>query len=259
MSDKTNELSRREFLKAAGLATSGIAMGSLGLFAACRNETTGVSDTSISEIPTLTDTPAISTSTPTSVSSPIVATTSSTATPIFATSSTIPSTMPTVPPSDLYVPPAEYPPLLAERYGCDSYVAADRWYTIEHTWVKELGDGKVVVGVTDKMQFIMSTITRLSFIFGVGAVVDRGFVLAAVEAHKLNTDILVPVSGKILQVNTILQALPDQGINIYPYTKGWLAVIQLSKPQEMDELIGPNYYAYLQAVRIPPTAPPMRS
>jgi len=138
-------------------------------------------------------------------------------------------------------------------------VAADRWYTVDHSWVKEIGNGKVVIRVTDKMQYIMSTVTRLWFLFSAGVTVEQEYPFAAVEAHKLSADILAPVSGTILQLNTDLLAAPDGGINHYPYSKGWLMVMQLTNPREMEELIGPNYYAYLQAVKIPPTAPPMRS
>jgi len=137
-------------------------------------------------------------------------------------------------------------------------VASDRWYTADHLWVKEWEGDKVVIGITDKMQELLSVITHFVFNHSVGDTVGQEYILASVEAQKLNTDILSPVSGKILQINTVLQVSMEE-ISRYPYTNGWLVVMQLTHPQEMEKLFGPNYYAYLQAVKIPSIVPPMRS
>lgn len=107
------------------------------------------------------------------------------------------------------------------------------------------------------MQNLLSNVTSLLFITKVGDVVEKEHVIGVIGAQKLNTDIITPVSGKIVQLNAHAGTLPE--INVSPYNDGWLAVIQLTKPSEMEELIGPYYYTYLQAVFIPPTAPPMRS
>jgi len=158
----------------------------------------------------------------------------------------------------VYSPFDSYPPLLEERYGCTASVAADRWYTDDHLWVKEWEEGKIVIGITDKMQSLLSTVTYCGFMFEEEMVADRGAIFAAVGAYKLSTDIIVPVSGKVLQINTALRTFPYV-LNAFPYSEGWLAVMMPTRTQEMGDLIGPHYYAYLQAVNIPPTVPPKRS
>lgn len=218
MLDEEKKLSRREFLKAAGLTMGGVAIGSLALHTACRS----------------TDTPTSAMTSPTTN---------------FLTS--------TVPPG-VYVPPTGIPPMIGERYGCTSAVASDRWYNADHIWIKEWEDGKVVIGVTDKMQALMNAVNIVWFMFNEGVVVERDSVIAAVEARKLNIDIVAPVSGKILQLNHTLRAIPGY-MNSHPYSEGWVMVMQLTCPQEMEDLIGPQYYTYLQAVNIPPTIPPKRS
>ena len=225
MSDNIKNISRREFLKAAGLATGGVALGSLSLLTACQGAT---------------------------------GTTKATALVTSATDATTAASTSTAPAGGLFVPPNNYPSVLKETYGCTARVADDRWYTDEHTWIKEWDGDKVVIGITDKMQEITSTITLFIFTLKEGDVVERGKLFAIIEAHKLNTDICAPVSGKIIQQNHVLSGFPGD-INNFPYTKGWMIVMQLTNPKEMDDLIGPNYYAYLQAKEIPPTIPPVRS
>ncbi len=163
----------------------------------------------------------------------------------------------TIPAGEVYIPPDEYPPLLSERYGCRAGTAADRWYTEDHIWVLEIEGGRVVLGITDKMQELTNNITILRHMYKEGDVVKKGSSFAAIEAWKLNTDLITPVSGKILQINHAIESIP-RSINTHPYSYGWMVVIQLSDPQELEELVQPGYYAYLQAVVVPPVVPPTR-
>jgi len=163
----------------------------------------------------------------------------------------------TIPAGAVYVPPDEYPPLLSEQYGCRATTAADRWYTEDHIWILEIEGGRVVLGITDKMQERTSTVTILRHMCKEGDVVERGESFAAIEAWKLNADLITPVSGKILQVNHVIESIPRY-VNSHPYSLGWMVVVQLTNPHELEDLIGPGYYAYLQAVVVPPTAPPTR-
>ncbi len=239
MLDNTEKFSRREFLRAIGTVTGGAALGSLALLAACQGEQWKSS----SGITTPTDNIN-------GVTTPTV--------PATTTIATTAATSPTAPIGEVYVPPEEYPPLMSERYGCDAGVAADRWYNASHFWIKEIGDNRVVIGLTDKMQRLVGDISRFYFLAEVGDLIKRGEVFAGAEAYKVCTDVVAPVSGKITQLNDELTVRPGV-INPYPYSYGWVAVIQLTSPRELEDLIGPGYYAYLQAVDIPPTTPSMRS
>ncbi len=261
-------LSRREFFKEAGLLTGGAALTSLALSSACNGaETSPTAPTTTGAPAGTTSTPASATSTPTGTTSTPAGTTSTPATSATGTATLTPtgttgattatSTTAGPPPAGQYVPPEDYPGLV-DTLGCTSKVASDRWYNVDHMWVKELGGGQAVIGISDKFQMLMDTVTKFEFMFRVGDSVAQGEIIAGVEAYKLNTDLYAPVSGKILQVNNTLQALPGT-INAFPYTKAWMMVLQMTKPQELEGMIGPNYYAYLQAKEVPKTVPPKRS
>ncbi len=225
-------LSRREFLQEAGLVAGGGALTYLALASACRG------------------TGATTSAPPTGgTTAPLTSGAGETTAP--------PATSLVPPPPGQYVAPADYPGLL-DTLGCTSKVASDRWYNVEHMWVKELGGGQVVIGISDKMQMLLDTVSLFAIMFKAGDTLNRGGSFATVEAFKLNTDLYAPVSGRVLQVNTRLQAQPNT-INTYPYTDGWMVVLELTRPQELEELVGPQYYAYLQAKEVPKTIPSKRS
>jgi len=233
----THHVSRREFLKGAGLVVGGATIASLALSSACdKADTQNPTDTANST----NTTPATTTSETTS------------------TANTTPFTTPggTPPATGGYVPPDTYPDLI-DTLGCTTKVANDRVYSIEHIWAKTLGgDQVVVIGITDKFQALMDTVTYFDFNFKTGTTIKRGDAFASAEAYKLNTDLYSPVSGKILQENTALMAIMTP-INSFPYTKGWMMVIQMTKPEELNDLVSPAYYAYLQAKEPPTSIPPM--
>jgi len=248
MLGSTKRLSRREFLKTAGVVTGGAV---LGLLVACRDNnvasTTGTitppTNTGLASVPTASIT----------ISAPTIGTTTSpVSTP--ATTAATNSTIPTAPIGDVYVPPSDPPPLM-DVFGCTAKVASDRWYNVDHAWVKEMGGGKVVIGVSDKMQELLGTVNRFSFTLKEGGILSKEDVFAWAEAVKLNVDFCAPVSGKILQLNNQVYIAPGT-INMFPYSYGWMAVVQLSDPGEIDGLFGPNYYAYLQAQGLPSTVSP---
>ena len=251
MQGSEDRFSRREFLKAIGIVTGGAALGSLALLMACQWERDSSTPGTLIPTTSTTGTPP-----PTASISTPIGTTGATAPTISISTplGTAGTPSPTVPIGEVYVPPAESPPLI-NIYGCLSKVASDRWYNNEHTWIKELGNGKVVIGISDKMQEMTSVVTRFSYFYKEGAIIRQGDAVASVEAHKLNTDICAPVSGVVTQTNTHLILSPGS-INTHPYTLGWMAVIQLADPREIGELFGPNHYAYLQAQGLPSTVSP---
>ena len=231
--DMQNGLSRREFLKDAGLVIGGAALVSLALSSACKNTDTASPATSSSETPATTP-PGTST-----------ATTSASAEPT--------STRPLVTlTADIIVSP---PPYLIPTPGCTSKVAPDRLYSLNHIWVNKLGSDTVLIGMTDKFQTLTGLVYN-DWLSPPGAVLKAGESFGSVEASKINVDLLSPVSGRVIETNIQLMTLP-QPINGDPYTYGWMLKIQLSNTAELDNLVAPMYYNYLQALGWTGPVPPM--
>jgi glycine cleavage system H protein len=80
---------------------------------------------------------------------------------------------------------------------------------------------------------------------GTNLIVDGPF--GYIEADKMSVDLISPVSGKVINTNKPLMAMPSP-INEDPYNTGWMLEIQLSKPDEMTKLVSPKYYVYLESL-----------
>jgi glycine cleavage system H protein len=115
----------------------------------------------------------------------------------------------------------------------------DRLYTETDEWVKLEGN-TAIVGVTDYAQ------KKLRDIVGVqlpetNREVQAGEAVASIESVKAASDIYAPLSGMIVKVNDEL-ALSPELINQDPYGKGWIFVIEMSKPEEKERLLTPDKY-----------------
>src|SRR6186713_2766075 len=98
-------------------------------------------------------------------------------------------------------------------------------YTKDHEWVKI--DGNIaIVGITDFAQGELGDIVYVD-INTVGQTVEHGQVFGTVEAVKTVSDLYMPVSGKVLEVNAALDKNPEK-VNEDPYGDGWMIKIQLS-------------------------------
>lgn len=115
-------------------------------------------------------------------------------------------------------------------------------YTKEHEWAKK-ENGKVRVGITDYAQEKLGDIVYVE-LPEVGKVLNAGDVLGVVESVKSASDVYSPVSGKVIEVNRELEDSPSL-VNEEPYGNGWIAVIEMSKPEELEELLGPEDYKSL--------------
>ncbi len=221
------KLSRRQFIKDAGTMIGGAAVASLALASACGGEpaTTGNPQTGVSSTTATTNT---------STTKPPATTTTQATTGVTATKEPI------------YIPATTNPPL-EDTVGCTSKVALGRLYSIEHTWVMSLTDKLVVLGISDKFQLLMGMVERGElYIMPVGTRLEKGDFLANMEGQKMNVDVITPVSGTIVQVNDDLYIHSDW-IESEPYLRGYLVVMELSNPAELNDLIDPITYAKLQA------------
>jgi glycine cleavage system H protein len=122
----------------------------------------------------------------------------------------------------------------------------DLKYTSTHEWVRPQGDS-VVVGITDHA---VAELSDLAFIDlpEVGEAVEKGSRFGEIESTKAVSDLLAPVSGEIMEVNTAATE-NLQEISSSPFDKGWMVRIRMSHPSELDSLLSAEEYeAHLKAV-----------
>lgn len=116
---------------------------------------------------------------------------------------------------------------------------AELRYTKEHEWVRIEGD-IVTAGITDFAQSELGDIVFVE-IDTVGETMNAGDTFGTVEAVKTVSDLYMPVSGEILEVNPALQSNPEY-INSDPYQNGWMIRIRMSDPSEIDGLMDASSY-----------------
>lgn len=112
-------------------------------------------------------------------------------------------------------------------------------YTKEHEWARLEGN-KVVVGITD---FAQSELTDIVYVemTKAGEHVDKGEEVAIVESVKAVSEILSPVSGRIVEYNTALEGSPEL-INKDPYGDGWIVTMEMDDPGEFESLLSAKDY-----------------
>jgi glycine cleavage system H protein len=113
-------------------------------------------------------------------------------------------------------------------------------YTKEHEWIKLNGTKEAFVGITDFAQNELGDIVFVE-IETVGQSLKRDEVFGTVEAVKTVSDLFMPVSGEVLEVNPKLESSPEI-INSDPYGEGWMIKIALSSASELDGLMSPEEY-----------------
>ena len=112
-------------------------------------------------------------------------------------------------------------------------------YTKEHEWVRVEGNGIAVIGITD---FAQSELGELVYIEvdTVGDSIGKDEVFGTVEAVKTVSDLFMPVTGEILELNDELESSPEL-VNDAPYTEGWMVKVKLTGPLPADLLDAAAY------------------
>ncbi|MCL4481409.1 MAG: glycine cleavage system protein GcvH [Bacteroidetes bacterium] len=113
-------------------------------------------------------------------------------------------------------------------------------YTKEHEWLRVEGD-VAFVGITDFAQGELGDIVFLE-IETLGETLDKEEVFGTVEAVKTVSDLFMPVSGEVLEINELLEEHPEL-VNTDPYGKGWLIKITVKDASEIGELLSAEQYA----------------
>lgn len=115
-------------------------------------------------------------------------------------------------------------------------------YTQEHEWVRL--DGEIAtVGITEYAKGELGDIVFVE-LPTVGAQVKRMESFGTIEAVKAVSDVFAPVSGEIIEVNSILSSAPET-INKDPYGEGWIIRISLADTLELSQLLSPDDYEKL--------------
>ena len=115
-------------------------------------------------------------------------------------------------------------------------------YTKDHEWIKIDGD-EATVGITDFAQRELGDIVYVE-IESVGKDLKAGEIFGTVEAVKTVSDLYLPLSGSVSEVNPNLNSNPE-AVNSDPYGEGWMIKMRVSNPSELGELLSSEAYQQL--------------
>ncbi|NLA37325.1 MAG: glycine cleavage system protein GcvH [Actinobacteria bacterium] len=119
---------------------------------------------------------------------------------------------------------------------------AELRYSSDHEWARVEGD-TIRLGITDFAQDNLGDVVFVQ-LPEVGSSVEAGGSFSEVESTKSVSDIYSPVSGTISAVNSALEGAPEL-LNSDPYGEGWICVITLSDPSQLDSLLDAEAYRAL--------------
>ena len=115
-------------------------------------------------------------------------------------------------------------------------------YTKDNEWIKVEGN-VATIGITDYAQGELGDIVYVE-IEALDEELQKEEIFGSVEAVKTVSDLFIPVSGKITNVNDSLEDNPEL-INEDPYDKGWIIKMEIQTPSELDELLDADSYQEL--------------
>lgn len=118
-------------------------------------------------------------------------------------------------------------------------VPAELKYTKDHELVKVEGD-IATVGITDFAQSELGDIVYVE-IETVGDTLAQEATFGTVEAVKTVSDLFMPVSGEVIELNKAIESSPEV-VNNDSYGKGWMIKVKMSKPSEIDNLLSAEQY-----------------
>ena len=112
-------------------------------------------------------------------------------------------------------------------------------YTKDHEWVKIEGD-IAIVGITDFAQRELGDIVYVD-VETLDETVDKDEVFGTVEAVKTVSDLMMPLTGEVIEFNEDLQDNPET-VNTDPYGSGWMIKIKIGNTTEIDNLLSADAY-----------------
>jgi glycine cleavage system H protein len=121
-------------------------------------------------------------------------------------------------------------------------IPAELKYTKDHEWVRIEGD-TATIGITDFAQGELGDIVYVE-IETVGETVDQEAVFGTVEAVKTVSDLFMPLTGEVLELNAALEAQPEL-VNKDPYGDGWMVKVRIADSGQVASLLDAEAYKAL--------------
>jgi glycine cleavage system H protein len=119
---------------------------------------------------------------------------------------------------------------------------AELKYTKDHEWLRVEGD-EAVIGITEFAQSELGDIVFVD-IDTIDEEVRKDDIFGSVEAVKTVSDLFMPLSAKVLSMNSQLDASPEL-VNNDPYGEGWMIRVKLDNPADVDSLLSAEEYKEL--------------
>ena len=116
---------------------------------------------------------------------------------------------------------------------------AELKYTKDHEWVRIEGD-TAIIGITDFAQHELGDIVFVD-VTTIGQTLAKDSIFGTVEAVKTVSDLFMPVSGEVLELNAKLETAPES-VNSDPYNEGWMIKVKMSDASEFESLMSAEDY-----------------
>lgn len=122
-------------------------------------------------------------------------------------------------------------------------IPSNLYYTKEHEWIRVEGN-EAFVGITDYAQSELGEIVFVD-INTEGETLAQGDVFGSVEAVKTVSDLNMPVTGEVLEINEAINDQPEL-VNNDPYGEGWMIKISVTNPDDLNNLLdAAGYQAFI--------------
>ena len=120
-------------------------------------------------------------------------------------------------------------------------IPGDLKFLSSHEWARVESDGTITIGISDHAQDLLGDIVFVE-LPEVGQTLDAETDAAIVESVKAASDVYSPLSGEVMEVNSLLEDQPEI-INSSPYEDGWFYKLTPSDMGELDNLLSPEDYS----------------
>ena len=121
-------------------------------------------------------------------------------------------------------------------------IPAELKYTKDHEWVRIEGD-TAIIGITDFAQGELGDIVYVD-VDSLDDTLEKDEVFGSVEAVKTVSDLMMPMSGEVVEFNEGLEDEPEL-VNKDPYGDGWMIKLAISDASQLDELLDAQAYTDL--------------
>ena len=115
----------------------------------------------------------------------------------------------------------------------------DCYYTKEHEWIR-VEDGTGIIGITDHAQQALGDVVYVEMP-SLADTFDAGEVFGNIESVKAVSELFMPASGEVIEINEDLADTPEL-VNQDPYNDGWMIKIKLADPRDVDALMSVTDY-----------------